>query len=270
VPPLPPGTTYVAIDAGNRHSVALRSDGQVSAWGENQWGQCNVLPIGGGLTYVEIDASVNHTLARRSDGSVVAWGYDSFYGHLTVPGLPPGLEYVETAAGNNQSVARYTTDAPGPFCTAKANLACGSPQVSSSGVPSATATSGFVVRAGPARSCKSGILLYNTSSVVPGVPFHGGTLCVTPSGLRRAGPTSSQGSPGGLACDGVFALDMSAFAASAWNVPDCAGKPSGLAPNAPAGFLTSPGQNVSCQLWGRDTVATGSFLSAGLRYIVTP
>jgi hypothetical protein len=156
------------------------------------------------------------------------------------------------------------------FCTAKSGLACGTPQITASGSPSASATSGFVLRAGPARSCKSGLLMYNTTSLAAGVPFQGGTLCVTPSGIRRGGPTSSQGTPGGASCDGEFALDVNAFAASAWHVPDCTGQPSGLAATKPAAFLLLAGQDVYCQFWGRDSVATGSFVSAGLRYTVEP
>jgi hypothetical protein len=102
------------------------------------------------------------------------------------------------------------------------------------------------------------------------VPFEGGTLCISANDLRRGGPTDSQGSPGGSTCDGEFALDMNAFAASAWVVPDCAGSPSGLAPYNPAAYLQSAGQEVYCQFWGRDTLATGSFVSSGLRYTIAP
>jgi hypothetical protein len=96
----------------------------------------------------------------------------------------------------------------GPFCTAKSGLACGTPQIQAFGIPSASATSGFYLIAGPARSCKSGILLYNTTRLAAGVSFRGGTLCVTPSQIRRGGPTNSGGTPGGASCDGEFALDM--------------------------------------------------------------
>lgn len=37
-------------------------------------------------------------VARRSDGSVVAWG-SNLYSGCNVPALPPGLSYVEVAAG---------------------------------------------------------------------------------------------------------------------------------------------------------------------------
>ena len=146
---------------------------------------------------------------------------------------------------------------------------CGTPSIGASGIPSAT-SGNFVVSAGPARSCKAGILLYNTTQITPGLAFQGGTLCIEPMGLRRAGPTDSMGTPGGASCDGNFAIDMNSFAQGAWVVPDCAGLPSGIPPNNQAAFLVTPGQSVFTQFWGRDSVATGSFVSDGLGYVVGP
>jgi hypothetical protein len=103
-PPLPPGLTYVDIDAGGAHTLALRSDGQIVAWGANGAGACDVPPLPPGLEYVEVEAGESHSVARRSDGSVVAWGWDAF-SLLAVPPLPPGLTYVEVAAGSYHTVA---------------------------------------------------------------------------------------------------------------------------------------------------------------------
>ena len=163
---------------------------------------------------------------------------------------------------------RGTVLEPATFCTAKAALFCGQPAVAFTGQSSATSTSGFTISAGPARSCKSGILLYSDQSTVPGIPFQGGTLCLTPMGLRRAGSTNSMGTPGPSNCDGEFSVDMNAFAQSAWVVPGCNGLPSGIPANSAAGFLTNAGTTVSVQFWGRDSIATGSFVSDGLQYVV--
>jgi hypothetical protein len=165
--------------------------------------------------------------------------------------------------------AEGTGDAPTKFCTAKPGLACGVPTLTTSGVPSATAGSGFTVTSGPARTCRSGILLYNTN-FINGVPFQGGTLCVDSMGLRRAGSTNSMGTPGGANCDGAFSIDMNTFAVGNWVVPNCDGTPSGIAPNNPAAFLTVAGTQVSTQWWGRDSVATGSFVSEAVRFTIGP
>ena len=156
------------------------------------------------------------------------------------------------------------------FCTAKAGLVCGAPAISAAGVSSVAATSGVTVSAGPARSDKSGILLYNNAGTTAGVPFQGGTLCVPAMGLRRAGSTNSKGTCGPPDCSGVFTIDMNAFASGNWVVPDCAGNPTATPPNNPAAFLLTAGTQIDVQYWGRDSVATGSFVSDGLSYVQGP
>jgi len=193
----------------------------------------------------------------------------------------PGPDALEPITGCDALCQCQTQTTPGvnqgctsscgtgtPFCTAKAGLACGVPAISGLGTPSAGNSSGFTVSASPARSCRSGILLYNTAQGAP-LAFQGGTLCVEPMGLRRAGSTNSMGTAGNN-CDGVFTIDMNAFGYGAWIVPDCAGAPSGTPANSPAAFLSTPGTSVSAQWWGRDTVATGSYVSNGLSWTIGP
>ncbi|MFT4543264.1 MAG: hypothetical protein ACI835_005734 [Planctomycetota bacterium] len=107
---------YVQISAGAKHTLALRSDGTIAAWGNNGDGQCDVPALPTGLTYVEVSAGggvrfdftdnevydFGFSVARRSDGSVVQWGYT--WG--VVPPLPTGLSYVEIDAGNAHTLAR--------------------------------------------------------------------------------------------------------------------------------------------------------------------
>jgi alpha-tubulin suppressor-like RCC1 family protein len=62
-----PATT---ITAGDMHSLGIRADGTVAAWGDNWYGQRNV-PAG--LTgAVSVAAGGNHNLALKSNGAVVA------------------------------------------------------------------------------------------------------------------------------------------------------------------------------------------------------
>src|SRR4051794_34884668 len=106
----------VAIAAGCAHSLALKSDGTVWAWGNNWWGQ-----VGDGTTtsprttplrvsalsgVVAIAAGCHHSLALKSDGTVWAWGYNSFgqLGDATntnrfTPVRVSGVDQVKVIAG---------------------------------------------------------------------------------------------------------------------------------------------------------------------------
>ncbi len=80
----------VSIAAGHEHTLALRRDGTVWAWGRNNAGQ---LGIGGTAVasspvqvstlteVVAIAAGANHSLALQRDGTVWAWG-NNIYGQL--------------------------------------------------------------------------------------------------------------------------------------------------------------------------------------------
>ena len=155
------------------------------------------------------------------------------------------------------------------FCTAKTALVCGPASIGATGAPSATATSGFVVRAQPVRGCRSGLLLYSNQPVQPGAAFGGpgnGLLCLLGTGLRRAGPMDSGGtSP--LACDGILTIDVNQFQTNNWVAGGCNPPPG---QNNPAGFLGNMGTTVRAQVWGRDSIATGQVLSDGVSWVVGP
>jgi len=93
-------SNVTAVAAGRQHTVALRSDGTIVAWGDNTYGEST---IPAGLSNVTaVAAGGKHTLALRSDGTVVAWG-DNTYGVSTIPA---GLSNVwAIAAGGEQTVA---------------------------------------------------------------------------------------------------------------------------------------------------------------------
>jgi alpha-tubulin suppressor-like RCC1 family protein len=88
---------------GGSHTLALKTDGTVVAWGGNDQGQCDV-PAG--LSGVQgIAAGERHSVAVKSDGTVVAWGSND-YGESTVPAGLSGVSAV--AAAGVRSVALKT------------------------------------------------------------------------------------------------------------------------------------------------------------------
>jgi len=78
---------YIAVSAGDGHTVALMEDGTVWAWGINTSGQIgngdrgvvkSPTKIDGLSNIIAIDANRDFTLALRSDGTVWAWGGNEF------------------------------------------------------------------------------------------------------------------------------------------------------------------------------------------------
>lgn len=62
----------VAVAGGADHSLALRADGTVIAWGNNVSGQTTVPATATGV--VAVAGGGFHSLALRGNGTVSAWG----------------------------------------------------------------------------------------------------------------------------------------------------------------------------------------------------
>jgi len=124
------GSGTVAIDAGYSHSLALRSDGSVVAWGSDQFGELGdggpssgkpvpvpVIGLGSGSGVVAVSAGLSHSLALHADGRVVAWGSDysgqlgdadfgvSEQAPVSVRGLGVGSGVIAVSAGGGHSLA---------------------------------------------------------------------------------------------------------------------------------------------------------------------
>ena len=95
---VPSGNDYTAISAGGCHSLALKSDGSVVGWGFDNQGQAT--PPSGN-DYTAIAAGGYHSLALKSDGSLVGWG-ENFYDQINVPA---GNDFVAISAGLYHSLA---------------------------------------------------------------------------------------------------------------------------------------------------------------------
>jgi alpha-tubulin suppressor-like RCC1 family protein len=89
----------VTIAAGGYHSLALKSDGSLTSWGWNEYGQGNP-PKGNDFNAISAGWGNNY-LALKSDGSIVGWGRN--WDNQATP--PDGNDFKAISAGRNHSLA---------------------------------------------------------------------------------------------------------------------------------------------------------------------
>ena len=112
--------------------------------------------------------------------------------------------------------ARWGADAPSTYCTAKVTSNGCTPQIGSSGVPSASADRDFYITAENVINNRTGLLRYSTVGGAA-IPFGGGFICVA-GNVRRAGLQTSGGAPRPtLDCSGGYVIDFNEFIASGSN-----------------------------------------------------
>jgi hypothetical protein len=182
--------------------------------------------------------------------------------HLGMTTSPAGMHdtWSEPTSLNITRVEfTYTrTAAPVVYCTAKTNSLLCTPSIGSTGTPSATSGSGFMVNGTSFINNKSCLLFYGTTGQAA-TPFQGGTLCVkTP--IKRTPGTNTFGNPPPNDCSGAPGIDMNLFAV-------------GGGGGIPLPALTVPGTVIDCQWWGRDpgfAAPNNTQLSNGLEYTVGP
>ena len=91
----------MAVAAGYWHSLGLKVDGSIVAWGGNSSGQCDVPPPN--TDFVAVAAGGYHSLGLKGDGSIVAWG-DNYSGQFDVP--EPNTEFAAVAGSYDGAAER--------------------------------------------------------------------------------------------------------------------------------------------------------------------
>jgi len=71
----------VKVTTGEEHVCALKPNGKVLCWGENDYGQADPP----GSKFKAIDGGAYHTCGIKLNGRVKCWGYDSDYGETKAP-----------------------------------------------------------------------------------------------------------------------------------------------------------------------------------------
>jgi len=79
---------WASVSAGAFHTVAVRTDGTLWAWGSNQFGQLgnggggdgdrslNPIQVGAAANWASSSVGIGHTLAVGRDGSLWVWGWN--------------------------------------------------------------------------------------------------------------------------------------------------------------------------------------------------
>ena len=99
-----PNSNFTAITAGGFHSLGLKQDGSLVAWGWNDYGQCDIPSPNSGFIAIAAGTgfSGSYSLGLKEDGSIIAWGENN-YGQCNIP--EPNSGFTAIAAGDGSSLA---------------------------------------------------------------------------------------------------------------------------------------------------------------------
>ena len=113
---------WAKVAAGGYHTLAIKTDGTLWAWGRNNFGQLGIgntidknvpTQVGNDTDWLEIDASFQNTMAQKTNGTLWAWGNNSYgqigngiFGFNTFIAIPTQIgndtDWIKfSSAGNN-------------------------------------------------------------------------------------------------------------------------------------------------------------------------
>ena len=88
---------FASVSAGLHHTCAVRTDGSITCWGGDGWGEAT--PPNG--QFASVSAGLFHTCGVRTDGSIVCWGSnEDLHGNVIGQATPPSGRFVSVSAGD--------------------------------------------------------------------------------------------------------------------------------------------------------------------------
>jgi alpha-tubulin suppressor-like RCC1 family protein len=104
------GTTWKSVACGRLHTAAIKTDGTLWTWGQNDNGRLGtndttrrstpVTTFSGGTNWKQVDCGEAHTMAVKTDGTLWGWGQGSV-GRLGTNGNSSAVPVTTFAGGNN-------------------------------------------------------------------------------------------------------------------------------------------------------------------------
>jgi len=102
--PDPAPVTWASVSGGRWHTLAIKTDGTLWAWGMNNYGQLGLgnsgegtnrntpTQVGADLNWSSVSGGMDHTVAIKTDGTLWAWGHNAWgqlgLGHTTPEPIP--------------------------------------------------------------------------------------------------------------------------------------------------------------------------------------
>ena len=118
------GTNWRQVSGGDIHTAAIKTDGTLWLWGNNDYGPLGtndtasrsspVQTVSGGTNWKLVACGAYHTAAIKTDGTLWSWGFN-FYGGLGTNDTTPRSSPVQTVSGGTNwklaSSGKYYTAA---------------------------------------------------------------------------------------------------------------------------------------------------------------